>query len=123
MELGESREDYLETIYMLTLKGDRGVKSSRIAEEMQLSKPSVSHAVKCLEEIGYLKKQSTGEILLTEKGKKLGKMIYERHLFFKAFLMKIGVPEKRAGEEACRIEHVLSEESYALFKEYVENKG
>ena len=116
MELGESKEDYLEAIYALTEGKQEVVRSIRIAEYMQVSRASASIALRKLEKLGYLQYCDTHGVRLTEKGHILGGKIYDRHLFFTEFLQTIGVSPGTASKDACRLEHVVSDESYDKFK-------
>ena len=118
MVIRESAEDYLETI--LVLKNRLGnVRSIDIAHELSFSKPSVSVAMKNLKAKNQITVTDAGFIYLTDEGKKIAEMIYERHRFITAFLTSLGVDEKVAAEDACRIEHVISEESFAALKEHI----
>lgn len=115
MELHESGEMYLETI--LILKNRFGyVRSIDIANEMNVSKPSVSRAVGLLKDNGYITFDPNGMILLTENGKNVAEKIYERHNVLTAFLTSIGVSEETAAHDACKIEHVISDETFTLLK-------
>lgn len=115
MELHESGEMYLETI--LLLKNRFGyVRSIDIAREMGYSKPSVSRAVSLLRENGYICLDPNGMILLTDKGRDIAERIYDRHKNLSLFLESIGVSEKTAQQDACRIEHVISEETLNAIK-------
>lgn len=116
MNLGESLEDYLEAI--LILHKQKGyVRSVDVARHMNFSKPSVCHAVKELRKKGYLEMDSEGYLCLNEKGMDLAQKIYERHCFFKESLIAAGVQPKQAEQDACRIEHVISEESYQKLRD------
>ena len=120
--LYESGEDYLETILILK-KRNGNVRSIDIAREMDLSKPSVSRAVGILKNKGFIVVDEDGAIHLTEEGSKLAKKIYERHRVLTEALMYLGVDEKTAAEDACRIEHDISEKTFTKIKHYVkENK-
>ncbi len=115
MKIYESAEDYLEMI--LVLKRKKGaVRSIDIAREMNFSKPSVSIAMKKLLEDGYITIGTGHEIDLTEKGREIAERIYERHVVISRILMKIGVDETTAVKEACRIEHVISQDSFEKLK-------
>ena len=115
MKIYESAEDYLEMI--LVLKRKKGtVRSIDIAREMNFSKPSVSIAMKKLNEDGYITINPGHEIDLTEKGREIAERIYERHVIISQILMKIGVDETTAVKEACRIEHVISQDSFEKLK-------
>ena len=117
MELHESGEMYLETILVLT-KRNKTVRSIDISKTMNFSKPSVSRAVGKLEEGGYINVDTNGQITLTEKGLSLAESVYEKHVILTEILMSIGVNEKTATDDACRIEHVISEESFMAIKKY-----
>lgn len=117
MQIKESAENYLETILILKMRLGT-VRSIDIANELSFSKPSVSIAMKNLRENGYITIDG-GNIELTEKGMDIAKKIYERHTIISEWLVNIGVSEKTASEDACRIEHVISEESFNAFKKHV----
>lgn len=115
MQIKESAENYLETIYMISLK--KGfVRSIDIANELDFSKPSVSVAMKNLRNEDYIAMDQDGYITLLEKGKVIALKMYERHVAISEFLMSLGVPEEIALEDACRIEHVISPESFAAIQ-------
>lgn len=116
----ESVEDYLEAILILSQKLPV-VRSVDIANELGYKKPSVSIAMKNLREKDYIYVMEQGYIYLTERGKEIAEMIYERHNFFKNWLISMGVEEKTATDDACKIEHTLSPESYAAIKNYWEH--
>lgn len=121
MKLQESGEMYLETI--LVLKQRFGyVRSIDIAHELNFSKPSVSRAISLLRENDYVTFDPNGMILLTEKGMEVAEKIYERHNVLTTFLMSLDVSEEHAVADACRIEHVISDETFAKIKEYVNKK-
>ncbi len=121
MHLQESAEMYLETIYVLSQKSNL-VRSIDVAEYMGYSKPSVSRAVGLLKNGGYLTMADDGILSLTDDGKKAAKKIFERHTILSKFLMYIGVSEKTASVDACRIEHVISDETLKAMKNYLKNK-
>ena len=110
-KLGESGEDYLEAILRLSLEHPV-VRSIDIARALGFSKPSVSLAMKKLREGGYIKKSEEGYITLTDKGRSIAEKIYARHRFFAKHLAETGIDPQTAESEACRIEHVISEESF-----------
>ena len=114
----ESAENYLETILMLSQKLPV-VRSVDIANELGYKKSSISIAMKNLKAKNQITVTDAGFIYLTDEGKKIAEMIYERHRFITAFLTSLGVDEKVAAEDACRIEHVISEESFAALKEHI----
>lgn len=120
MALQESGEMYLETIYVLSKKGGN-VRSIDICEHLGYSKPSVSRAVGLLKNGGYITVSHEGYITLTENGAEVSKKLFERHTVLSKLLMKLGVSEATATEDACRIEHVISEESFETLKKYIEN--
>ena len=113
----ESAEDYLEAILVLSQKLPV-VRAVDIANELGYKKPSVSIAMKNLKEKDYIYVMEQGYIYLTDSGKEIAEMIYERHNFFKNWLIGMGVDEKIAADDACKIEHDLSPESYAAIKKY-----
>ncbi|MCI8632261.1 MAG: metal-dependent transcriptional regulator [Lachnospiraceae bacterium] len=115
MRIQESAEDYLETILILSRRQQQ-VRSIDIVNEMNFSKPSVSIAMKNLREKGQIQMDSDGYITLTEEGHKIASQIYERHLLISKLLMQIGVEEQTALEEACRIEHDISQDTFEKLK-------
>ena len=119
MHLQESGEMYLETIYVLSKNGV--VRSLDVAEYMGFSKPSVSRAVGLLKQGGYLLMDRDGSLTLTEEGLDVAKKIYERHTLLSDFLVRLGVDENTAAEDACKIEHDISDESFAAIKRHVKN--
>lgn len=118
MRLQESGEMYLETIYVLSKKSD-SVRSLDVAEQMGFSKPSVSRAVKLLKEGEYLTVDKDGYLHLTESGLAVAKKIYERHTVLTELLVSLGVSRETAAEDACKIEHVISDESFAAMKNHL----
>lgn len=115
MKIQESAENYLETI--LILKNKNGaVRSIDIANELGFSKPSVSVAMKNLRENGYIEVDSSGYITLLDSGRKIAEKIYERHTTLSKWLVSLGVDDKTAAEDACRIEHIISSESFEAIK-------
>ncbi len=121
MSLHQSGEDYLETILLLHKKTGF-VRSVDIAEELHYSKPSISRAVSILKENDYITVGTGGQIILTDKGREKAEAIYERHVVITAFLTKVlGVSAKNAEQDACRIEHIISDESYKKLKAFTEN--
>ena len=118
MEIHESAEDYLETILIL---GERNpcVRSIDIVNEMGFSKPSVSIAMKNLRQKQHITVTDAGYIYLTDTGREIAEMIYERHQLISSWLIKLGVPEDIATEDACRMEHVISKESFEALKKHV----
>ena len=115
MEIHESSENYLETI--LILKEKQGyVRSVDIANELSFSKPSVSVAMKNLRLGGFITVDEKGDISLTQKGQQIASSVYERHVVISKLLIDLGVSEKVAKEDACKIEHIISEESFQKIK-------
>ena len=120
MKVMESAENYLETI--LVIKQRKGnVRSIDIANELNFSKPSVSVAMKNFRESGHITVDENGYISLTDKGFAIARKVYERHTMFTDWLVSLGVSEKVAAEDACRLEHVISEESFEAIKNHVKN--
>ena len=117
MNLQESGEMYLETILILSKKGS--VRSLDIAEYMGFSKPSVSRAVGLLKSGSFIEVDSNGYITLTKVGKELAEKIYERHNVLTEFFEKLGVNSKTAVDDACKIEHDISDESFAAIKKFI----
>ena len=119
MKIHESAENYLETI--LILKNRKGlVRSIDIVNELEFSKPSVSVAMKNLRENGFIEIDDGGFISLLPAGQKIAETMYERHLIISNWLIEIGVNSETAVEDACRIEHVISAESFEAVKNYIE---
>ena len=121
MALQESGEMYLEAIYVLSEKKS-AVRSIDVAEHLGYSKPSVSRAVGILKREEYITVGADGHIFLTEKGKDVAMKLFERHTMLSSLLISLGVDEKTATEDACRIEHVISAESFEAIKKYIEEK-
>ncbi len=121
MPLNESGEMYLESIYVLCKNGN-SVRSIDVAEYMSFSKPSVSRAVGLLKEKGLITVDKDGCIKLTTEGNKLAQNIFERHTIITKMLTALGVSEKTAADDACRIEHVISPESFVAMKRFLEGK-
>jgi DtxR family Mn-dependent transcriptional regulator len=118
LAVGESSENYLETILILS-KSHPVVRSVDVAEELGFKKSSVSVAMKNLREREHITVTKEGYIYLTESGREIAEMIYERHQLLSAWLVKLGVDEKIAAEDACKIEHVISKESFDAIKKHV----
>lgn len=119
MKIHESAENYLETILILwQRKGS--VRSIDIANEMEFSKPSVSVAMKNLRQGGYIEMDASGEIRLLEPGMEIAQRVLEKHTMLTRFLMALGVSEEVAAEDACRMEHVISNESFDAMKAHAE---
>ena len=118
MKTNESAENYLETILILSQKRPV-VRSVDIAEELGFKKSSVSVAMKNLRQINLITVADNGDIRLTEDGHKIADKVYERHQLISSWLMILGVQEKTAIHDACRIEHIISEESFQALKKAV----
>lgn len=119
MQLQESGEMYLESIYVLSQKLN-GVHSIDISEYMGYSKPSVSRAVGLLKKGGYIQIDEENHINLTESGLEVARKIYERHTLLTAMLMNLGVPEEVALRDACKMEHAISDESLEAIRRHME---
>ena len=117
MQLQESAEMYLETIYVLSQKS-ANVRSVDVAEHMGYSKPSVSRAVGLLKNGGYVTMAEDGVLTLTDVGRETAKKIFERHTVLSAFLAQIGVSDETAAIDACKIEHVISDETLSAIKKH-----
>lgn len=122
MGLHESGEMYLETIYVLS-KEKGTVRAMDVAAHMSYSKPSVSRAVHLLESKGYIEVSKEGLITLTEAGLTIAHKIYERHTILTSLLIKLGVQESTALEDACKLEHAISDESFNAIKKYMAEQG
>ncbi len=121
MRLAESGEMYLETIYVLSKKST-SVRSVDIAESMGYSKPSVSRAIGILKKAEYITVDRSGFIALTEKGISTAENLYERHTILTDMLCSLGVSRETAAEDACKIEHVISAESFNAIKDHMGNR-
>lgn len=122
MNIHESAEDYLEAIYMQSL--ERGyARSIDIANALGYSKPSVSVAMKQLEENGYIRRDEDRLLYLEEKGLAIAQRIYERHETLAAVLMSLGVDRETAYKDACKIEHDISDKSFACIQAYIASSG
>jgi len=122
MALYESAEMYLETIYQLSR--ERGtVRSVDVAESMGYSKPSVSRAVGLLKQGGYLVMEKDGSLTLTESGLETAQKVYERHTILTSLLTRLGVDPAIAAEDACKMEHVISDETFDAFKRHISQYG
>ncbi len=119
MRMQESAEMYLETIYVL-IENTGAVRSIDVAEQMGYSKPSVSRAVGLLKQGGYITMAENGYLSLTEEGRRAAKKIFERHTVLSKFLMRVGVSAEMASKDACKIEHVISDETIAAIKKFME---
>ena len=120
MQVNESSENYLETILVLS-KRNPVVRSVDIAEELGFKKSSVSVAMKNLRLNGYFNVNQEGYITLTESGLAIAEKIYERHELLSTWLIKLGVAPETASEDACRMEHVISTESFLAIKQHTQS--
>ena len=122
MNICKSSEDYLEM--MLMLQNSKGyIRSVDIASGLGVTKPSVSYAVKRLRENGYIEMTDGGMITLTDEGRAIAEQMYERHTILTTHLMSLGIDEETACEDACQIEHVISDESFEAIKKSVKLSG
>ena len=119
MSLHESAEMYLETIFVLSQRSTN-VRSVDIAEHMSYSKPSISRAVGLLKQGGYVVVDADGFITLTESGLAVARKIFERHTVVTQLLIRLGVGAETAAEDACKIEHVISDETFEAVKKYLD---
>ena len=122
MHIQESGEMYLESIYVL-LKAKTLVRSVDVAEHMGYSKPSISRAMGLLKKGGFIEIAPDGAITLTDSGAEVAEKIYERHTLLSQLLVQLGVSPKTASEDACKIEHAISDESFQAIKCHVETYG
>ena len=122
MRLQESGEMYLETILILSEKSNR-VRSIDVSEYMGYSKPSVSRAIGILKNAGYVAVDQDGLLRLTDSGGEIARKIYDRHKLLTRFLAGLGVNEKTAAEDACRIEHDISDETFEAVRRFSEKHG
>ena len=120
MKTDESVENYLETILILG-HNNKQVRSIDIVNELDYSKPSVSVAMKNLRAKGYIEVDGDGYITLTESGKKIAESIYERHMLISDWLIFLGVDRKTAVNDACKMEHCMSEKSFLAIKKHIKN--
>ena len=121
MKIQESAENYLETILMLA-KRNGSVRSIDIVNKLEFTKPSISVAMKNLRENGYINMDSDGFITLTDKGLDIASAVYERHTLLSNWLIALGVDETIAADDACKIEHVISSESFEAIKNHMKEK-
>lgn len=121
MKIQESGENYLETILILQ-KRNGIARSIDIANELNFSRASVSRAMSLLKSSGYIEIGNINQIVLTDKGKEIAEKIYEKHCILKEFLMHIGVSKEIATEDACKMEHIISDETFKCIKNTLENK-
>ena len=120
MSIHESGEMYLESIYVLQKKNNL-VRSIDVSEHMGFSKPSVSRAMGLLKQGGYILINKDGYITLTEEGKAVAQKIYDRHTILSGLLVALGVDPAIAAEDACKLEHAISDESFAAIKRHMES--
>ena len=118
MQIQESGEMYLETILVLS-KQQENVRAVDVGEYMGYSKPSVSRAMSLLKKGGYVTSAPDGSLLLTEQGRALAEKTYERHTVLTGLLRRLGVSENTAEEDACKIEHIISDETFAALKAHL----
>ncbi len=118
MPIQESGEMYIETIFILTKENDN-VRSIDVCERMGYSKPSVSRAIGILKRNGYITVDSSGYISLTQSGIEVAERMYERHTILTKFLENLGVPQDIAVSDACKMEHILSDESFDAMKKHL----
>jgi len=121
MGIQESAEMYLETIHVLSLKGNP-VRSIDIVNELEYSKPSVSVAMKNLKTKGFIVMDKEGHISLTAKGLKIAETMYERHVAISEWLMFLGVDKKTAIHDACKMEHAMSEKSFMAINKHIKKQ-
>lgn len=117
MALRRTTENYLKTIYLLSQRKE--VRGAYIAEELGISRPTVSVTLKAMEKEGYLTTDEAHVIHLTEQGKAVAQEIYERHVTFQQLLTELGVDSRTAAEDACEMEHAVSPESYEALKQLI----
>ena len=121
--ISASLEDYLEAIYIFHINKWH-IRITDLGEFLNVKKPSVVHALKHLSELGFIKKEKYGEITLTKKGLSKGKEIYTRHTTIKKFLTELlEIDEENANIEACKLEHILSEETFNKIKEFISKRN
>lgn len=122
MPIYESGEDYLETILLLNKKTGY-VRSIDIANELNYSKPSISRAMGILKEDGFITVENGGQIVLTDLGREKAEAVYDRHVTITEFFKMLGVSPGTAEHDACKIEHIISSESYRRLKEFMSRNG
>ncbi len=120
MNHNESVEDYLEKILIIS-EEKPAVRSVDLANETGFSKPSISVAVKNMKAKGYITVSDEGYLTLTGEGRKIAEKVYDRHKFFRKWLISLGVNEETANDDACRIEHVITEETYEAIKKAIKD--
>lgn len=125
MILSKSNEDYLEAILMIEIVNESEggkVRSIDISRHLGVSKPGVSKAMGVLKEAGLIDKESYGDIVLTDKGRKIANDVYKKHLLIKEFLIALGVPKDVAAVDCCKMEHVLSNETVDKMEDFINNR-
>lgn len=123
-DLSTSHEDYLEALVMLGADEDHPIRSVDLATKMGVSQPAISKAMRVLQGKGFLTKQSYGDIVLTAKGTAYGNKVLDRHNALTTFLNKaVGIDAETAEEEACKMEHAISDESFDKWMEFIKNLG
>lgn len=123
-QLSEAHEDFLKAVVMLGGTPEAPVRQVDVARMLGITKPSVNKAMNILREDGCLTQSYYGQITLTQKGYDLGSAVFARHKLLADFLAKeVGIPRDRAEEEACRMEHAISDESFEKWREYIEKLG
>ncbi len=118
MHLQESGQMYLESILVLSQRG-QPVRSIDVSEYMEFSKPSVSRAIGLLKNGGYVTVSKEGYLTLTDEGRAVAENIYEKHTLLTKFLVQLGVDEETAAEDACKMEHIISDESFRAIKKHI----
>ena len=119
MSVGETIENYLETLHIL-LQEQEEVRSVDLANAMSFSKPTISVMMKQLREKGLINVDTNGFLTLTKKGRAIAERVYERHVYLTELLVRLGVEEETAAEDACKIEHVISQETFDSIKKHFE---
>ena len=119
MSVGETIENYLETLHIL-LQEQEDVRSVDLANAMNFSKPTISVMMKQLREKGLINVDTNGFLTLTKKGRAIAERVYERHVYLTELLVRLGVEEETAAEDACKIEHVISQETFDSIKKHFE---
>ena len=119
MSVGETIENYLETLHIL-LQEQEEVRSVDLANAMSFSKPTISVMMKQLREKGLINVDTNGFLTLTKKGRAIAERVYERHVYLTELLVRLGVEEETAAEDACKIEHVITQETFDSIKKHFE---
>ena len=121
MRVGETIENYLETIYILSQEQDQ-VRSIDLAHAMDYSRPTISVMMKQLREAGLIVMDDSGFIQLTDQGRTIARQVYERHVLLTDLLVSLGVSRETAAEDACKVEHVISQETFQKIKAFYEGR-